>query len=482
MTQTATRRESDSMGPVDVPADRYWGAQTERARHRFAIGTERFPLEIVHALARIKAAAARVNADLGVLPADLATPIAAAAQEVVDGRLDGEFPLSVWISGSGTQANMNVNEVIANRAIEMMGGVLGSKEPVHPNDHVNRSQSSNDVVPSAVALAAALLIERAVRPAAVALRDALADKAETWHGHVKIGRTHLMDAVPMTLGQEFAGYAGLIDANLARLDFARDGLLPLAIGGTAVGTGLNAPAGFAEAVAADLARQTGLDVTRAANPFAAMGSHDALVMASGALRTLAVSLHKIANDIRLLACGPRAGFAELLLPENEPGSSIMPGKVNPTQCEALAMLTVQVMGLDTAVAMGGAGGHLEMNVYKPLIGHNVVTAARLLSDGMTSFTASAVRDMEVNTGQLETTVGRSLMLVTALAPEIGYDMAARVAHRAHHTGTSLREAALALEAIDAATFDRIVDPGAMTGDLPPRTAYRGAEGDAERDG
>jgi fumarate hydratase class II len=466
MTNGSTRRETDSMGAVEVPADRYWGAQTERARHNFAIGREGFPIEIVHALARIKAAAARANARLGTLDDERARLIVAAAEEIVAARHDGEFPLSVWMTGSGTQANMNVNEVIANRAIEMTGGTLGTKDPVHPNDHVNRSQSSNDVVPTALNIAAAVMIETRVIPAVRLLRDALRAKAEAWSGLVKIGRTHMQDAVPMTLGQEFAGYAGMLDDNLARLVFARDGLMPLAIGGTAVGTGLNAPDGFDELVAEDLAGQTGLPFRAAANKFTVMGAHDAMVMASGVLRTLAVSLHKIANDIRLLSCGPRAGFAELLLPENEPGSSIMPGKVNPTQCEALAMLTLQVCGLDAATGMGGAGGLLEMNVYKPLIGYNVVTGCRLLADGMEHFTRHAIEGTRANEARLAQTVSQSLMLVTALTPEIGYDKAAEIAHRAHHEGTTLREAALALGHVDAETFDRIVDAGAMTGALP----------------
>jgi fumarate hydratase class II len=454
------------MGAVDVPANRYWGAQTERSRHHFSIGRDLFPIEIIHALARVKAAAARVNAELGVLDEPRAALIEAAAREIVDGRLDDEFPLHVWMTGSGTQANMNVNEVIANRAIEASGGVIGSKDPVHPNDHVNRSQSSNDVVPTALNIAAALMIETRVLPALDTLRSALADKARAWSDLVKIGRTHMQDAVPMTLGQEMAGYVGVLDDNRARLVFARDGLMPLAIGGTAVGTGLNAPKGFDTGVAAVLARETGLPFTAAGNKFAVMGSHDAMVAASGMLRTLAVSLHKIANDIRLLSCGPRAGFNEILLPENEPGSSIMPGKVNPTQCEALAMLAVQVMGLDAATAQAGAGGILEMNVYKPMIGANVIDACRLLADGMENFTRFAVRGMEANEAQLSETVDRSLMLVTALTPEIGYDKAAAIAHHAHHHGMTLREAALNLGHVDAETFDRIVDARRMTGPMP----------------
>jgi fumarate hydratase class II len=454
------------MGAIDVPADRYWGAQTERSRHHFAIGQDLFPLEIIHALARLKRGAAEVNARLGVLDGELARLIVAAADEVIGGHLDSEFPLRVWMTGSGTQANMNVNEVISNRAIEMVGGVLGSKNPVHPNDHVNRSQSSNDVVPAALNIAAALMIETRVLPALATLRKALRDKAEAWRDLVKIGRTHMQDAVPMTLGQEFAGYVGLLDDNRKRLVFARDGLMELAIGGTAVGTGLNAPAGFDTGVAEALAAQTGLPFRAAANKFAVMGSHDAMVMASGVLRTLAVSLNKIANDIRLLSCGPRAGFNELHLPENEPGSSIMPGKVNPTQCEALAMLSQQVMGLDAATAQAGAAGLLEMNVYKPMIGANVVTCCRLLADGMEHFSRFAIEGMEANEAQLAETVGRSLMLVTALTPEIGYDKAAKIAHHAHHDGLTLREAALELGYVDAETFDRIVDPAKMTGAMP----------------
>lgn len=462
-----TRRETDSMGPIDVPAQHYWGAQTERSRHHFAIGQDPFPLEVIHALARIKRAAARVNARLGVLDARRADLIVAAASEVADGRLDAEFPLKVWMTGSGTQANMNVNEVIANRAIEMAGGVLGSKDPVHPNDHVNRSQSSNDVVPAALNVAAALLIEQRVLPALAELRAALAEKAAAWRDLVKIGRTHMQDAVPMTLGQEIAGHVGLLDDNRARLAFARDGLMALAIGGTAVGTGLNAPEGFDRGVAEALAAETGLPFVAAPNKFAVMGSHDALVAASGLLRTLAVSLHKIANDIRLLSCGPRAGFNEILLPENEPGSSIMPGKVNPTQCEALAMLTLQVIALDGATAQAGAAGLLEMNVYKPMIGANVVTSCRLLADGMEHFSRFAVAGMRANEAQLAETVARSLMLVTALTPHIGYDKAGEIAHHAHHHGLTLRAAALALGHVDEATFDRVVDAAAMTGPMPP---------------
>ncbi len=466
MTGKATRTETDSMGPVEVPSERYWGAQTERARHHFAIGRDPFPLEIIRAMAEIKRAAAGANARLGVLDERLARLIRDAADEIIDGRHDGEFPLHVWMTGSGTQANMNVNEVIANRSNEAAGGERGAKSPVHPNDHVNRSQSSNDVVPTALNVAAAVMIANRVEPALQLLRSALAEKAEQWRGLVKIGRTHMQDAVPMTLGQEFAGYVGMLDDNAERLAFARSGLMKLAIGGTALGTGLNAPTGFDRQVAEELARRTGLPFEAAANKFAVMGAHDAMVMASGVLRVLAVSLHKIANDIRLLACGPRAGFGELMLPENEPGSSIMPGKVNPTQCEALAMLTIQVMGLDAATGIGGAGGLLDMNVYKPMIGSNVIESCRMLADGMEHFARFAVAGMEANERQLRETVSRSLMLVTALTPEIGYDKAAAIAHHAHHEGTTLREAALALGHIDADRFDRIVDPASMTGAMP----------------
>ena len=466
MTADNRRTETDSMGAVEVPAERYWGAQTERARHHFAIGREPFPLEIIHALAEIKRAAALANAQIGVLDQRRADLIVTAAEEVAGGRHDGEFPLHVWMTGSGTQANMNVNEVIANRAIELAGGRIGSKDPVHPNDHVNRSQSSNDVVPTALNVAAALMIANRVRPALKVLRDALAEKAHAWQGLVKIGRTHMQDAVPMTLGQEFAGYVGMLDDNDERLAFALKGLMTLAIGGTAVGTGLNAPEGFDRKVAGELAARCGLPFAAAANKFTVMGAHDAMVAASAMLKVLAVSLHKIANDIRLLACGPRAGFAELRLPENEPGSSIMPGKVNPTQCEALAMLSVQVIGLDVASSFAGAGGLLEMNVYKPMLGANVVESCRMLADGMEHFARFAVAGMEADEARLAETVNRSLMLVTALTPEIGYDKAAAIAHHAHHEGTTLREAALALGHIDAATFDRIVDAASMTGPMP----------------
>ncbi|MCA1298977.1 class II fumarate hydratase [Stappia indica] len=458
-----TRIETDSMGEVAVPADRYWGAQTQRSLHHFSIGSEKIPLEVIHALAQVKRAAAVANRALGVLPARIADLVVAAADEVIDGRLDDHFPLHVWMTGSGTQANMNVNEVIANRAIELASGTIGSKDPVHPNDHVNRSQSSNDVFPTALNVSAALMIETRLRPALVGLRDALEEKAVAWRDLVKIGRTHMQDAVPVTLGQEFSGYVGMLDDNLERLAFARQGLMRLALGGTAVGTGLNAPKGFAVAATAALARRTGLAFEPAPNFFTVMGAHDAAVMASGVLRTLAVSLYKIASDIRLLACGPRAGFGELRLPENEPGSSIMPGKVNPTQCEALTMLATQVMGMDVATGFAGAGGALEMNVYKPMMAYNLIEACRMMADGMTNFTAFAIRGMEADEARLAETVERSLMLVTPLAPVIGYDKAAEIAHRAHHGGGTLREAALELGYVTAEEFDRIVDPAAMTG-------------------
>ncbi len=461
MTATKTRRETDSMGAIEVAADRYWGAQTERSLHHFHIGNDRIPLEIIRAQALIKLASARANRDLGKLPAEKAALIEEAAREILDGKLDGHFPLHVWMTGSGTQSNMNVNEVISNRAIEIAGGVVGSKTPIHPNDDVNKSQSSNDAFPTAITIAAALMLHGHTLPALARLRDGLAAKAELWKDIVKIGRTHLQDAVPMTLGQEFSGYAAMLDDNISRVDFALAGLMRLCLGGTALGTGINAPAGFKEKAVAEIATLTGLPFTPAPNLFAAMGAHDAMVMASGTLRTLAVSLYKIANDIRLLACGPRAGFFELELPANEPGSSIMPGKVNPTQCEAMAMVACQVMGLDVAVGMGGAGGILDMNVYKPLIGFNVVESARMLGDSMDAFDRFCVAGMKANEKKLAATVNQSLMLVTALSPVIGYDKAAEIAHHAYEHDTTLKDAALALGYVTAEEFDRVVVPAAL---------------------
>ncbi len=466
MTSTTgpkTRRETDSMGAVEVAADRYWGAQTERSLHHFAIGRDRIPLEVVHALAVIKKAAAIANCDLGHLPEDKAKLIIAAAEEVMSGKLDDHFPLHVWMTGSGTQSNMNVNEVIANRAIEMAGGTLGSKTPIHPNDHVNMSQSSNDVFPTALNVSAARMIKERLLPALATLRAALDDKATAWADIVKIGRTHMQDAVPMTLGQEISGYVGMLDDNVERLEFVLKGLMRLALGGTAVGTGVNAPKGFAERAAAEIASITGLPFVSAPNKFTVMGAHDAMVMASGALRTLAVSLYKIANDIRLLSCGPRAGLAEIELPANEPGSSIMPGKVNPTQCEALAMVGAQVMGLDVATGFAGAGGLLEMNVYKPMMAFNVVESCRMMADGMGAFTEFAVKGMKANERKLAQDVEKSLMLVTALSPVIGYDKAAEIAHHAFHHDMTLKAAALELGYVDEATFDAAVDPRKMIG-------------------
>jgi len=459
----ATRTERDSMGPIDVRADRYWGAQTERSLHHFAIGGDRIPLPVIRALGLVKKASAQVNQDLGLLDARRAELIVGAADEVVAGKLDEHFPLSVWQTGSGTQTNMNVNEVIANRAIELAGAKLGSKAPIHPNDHVNMSQSSNDAFPTAMHVAAALEITERLLPSLRALRDALAVKAREFADIVKIGRTHLQDAVPLTLGQEFSGYAAQLDAGIARIEATLPGLLALAIGGTAVGTGLNAPAGFGDAVARRLAALTGLPFTSAANKFAALAAHDDLVMASGALRTLAGALMKIANDLRWLASGPRSGLGELTLPENEPGSSIMPGKVNPTQCEALTMVAVEVIGNDTAVAIAGAQGNFELNVFKPLIIFNVLRSVHLLADACARFREFCVEGVEANRARIAELVDRSLMLVTALAPHIGYDRAAAIAKRAHAEGLTLREAALASGYVTAEQYERWVRPADMVG-------------------
>ena len=454
----AFRVETDSMGAIEVPADRYWGAQTQRSLVHFSIGEERMPREVVLALALLKKAAAQANLEMGVLAPEKARLIVAACDEVLAGRLDDHFPLRVWMTGSGTQSNMNVNEVVANRANEMAGAALGSKAPVHPNDHVNMSQSSNDIFPSAMYIAAARELSGRMVPAVRALRDGLDEKARLWADLPKIGRTHLMDAVPMTLGQEFSGYVALLDENLERLAFVLPALHRLALGGTAVGTGLNARPGFAARALSHVRTMTGLPFEEAPNKFAALSAHDALVMASGALRTLAVSLNKLACDIRLLGSGPRCGLGELILPANEPGSSIMPGKVNPTQCEVMSMAAVQVMGLDAAVAMAGAGGMLELNVYKPVMIANVLTSVRLLSDVCGNFNEFLVRGLEPNRTQIGVHLNRSLMLVTALSPAIGYDKAAEVAHKASAENLTLREAALALGYVSEAEFDRLVDP------------------------
>src|SRR5213593_3113872 len=456
-----TRIETDSMGGIAVRADWYWGAQTERSLHHFAIGDDRMPLPVVRALGLLKKAAALVNRELGLLDARRADLIVRAADEVIAGTLDDHFPLSVWQTGSGTQTNMNVNEVIANRAIELAGGKLGSKDPVHPNDHVNMSQSSNDTFPTAMHVAAAVELTHRLLPSVRALRDALAGKAREFDDIVKIGRTHLQDAVPLTLGQEFSGYVAQLDASLARIDATLPGLLALAIGGTAVGTGLNAPAGFGDAVARRLAALTGLPFTSAANKFAALAAHDDLVMASGGLRTLAGALMKIANDVRWLASGPRSGLGELTLPENEPGSSIMPGKVNPTQCEALTMVAVEVIGNDTAIAVAGSQGNFELNVYKPLIIFDFLRSVRLLTDACARFREFCVAGIEANRSRVAELVDRSLMLVTALAPHIGYDRAAAIAKQAHAQGSTLRDAALASGAVTAEQYDRWVRPADM---------------------
>jgi len=462
-----TRLESDSIGEIAVPADAYWGAQTERSRHNFAFPAhERMPLPIVHALARIKGAAARVNRAHG-LDAGLADAIAAAADAVVAGEYDDQFPLAIWQTGSGTQSNMNANEVIAGIANEALAGTRGGKSPVHPNDHVNMAQSSNDSFPTALHVAVAVETTARLLPALATLTDALAAKADAWTDIVKIGRTHLQDATPLTLEQEFSGYVAQLAACRARIEgaLAQD-ICRLAQGGTAVGTGLNAPAGFDVAMAAELGRSTGIAFEPAPNKFEALGSNDGLVFFSGALNTLAVALTKIANDIRLLGSGPRAGLGELDLPANEPGSSIMPGKVNPTQCEMLTMVAGQVIGNHQAATVGGLQGHLELNVFKPLIGANVLRSIDLLSIGMAGFTEHCVLGLEPNRARIDDLMQRSLMLVTALAPEIGYDKAAKIAKHAHESGSTLKEAALALGAVDSATFDRLVDPRTMLGPEP----------------
>ena len=458
-----TRTETDSFGPIDVPAKAYWGAQTQRSIGNFPFGPqERMPRGVVHALALVKQAAARVNRRHGLDP-QLADAIEAAAAEVAAGAHDDQFPLVIWQTGSGTQSNMNANEVIAGRANEALTGTRGGKAPVHPNDHVNQGQSSNDSFPTALHVAAARAVHDALLPALKALHARLADKAAAWDAIVKIGRTHLQDATPLTLGQEFSGFARQIEDGVARIEAVLPRLNRLAQGGTAVGTGLNAPPGFGEAFAAEIAALTGLPFETAPNKFEALASHDTLVELSGMLNVLAVSLSKIANDIRLLGSGPRCGLGELSLPENEPGSSIMPGKVNPTQCEMLTMVAAQVIGNHAAVTVGGLQGHLELNVFKPLIGANVLRSIDLLSVGMTSFGERALDGLEPNRDHIAALLDRSLMLVTALAPEIGYDAAARIAKHAHHEGLTLRQAGLALGLVDEATFDRVVIPAAMLG-------------------
>jgi fumarate hydratase class II len=458
---SGTRSEKDSFGPIDVPADRLWGAQTERSRRFFRISGERMPLPVVHALALVKRSAARVNATLGLLDAKKAEAIARAADEVLAGRHDEEFPLVVWQTGSGTQSNMNVNEVLANRASELLGGERGPKRLLHPNDDVNLGQSSNDVFPTAMHVAAARAVQSELMPALDRLAASLAAKRDAFASIVKIGRTHLQDATPLTLGQEFSGYVAQLEQSRQALDAVLPGLYRLAIGGTAVGTGLNTHAEFGARVTAEIARMSGLPFEPAPNKFAALAGHEALVFAHGALKTLAAALTKIANDIRLLASGPRSGIGEISLPENEPGSSIMPGKVNPTQAEAVTMLCAQVFGNDVALNIGGASGHFELNVYKPLIIHAFLQSARLLADGMASFEEHCVRGIEPNKGRIGEQLERSLMLVTALTPHIGYDRAAEIAKKAHKEGSTLRAAAAALGYVKEQDFDRWVRPEDM---------------------
>ncbi len=450
------------MGTIEVPGDRYWGAQTQRSLLHFDIGQDRMPPELIRAFGVLKKSAALVNRELGSLDEEKMRLITQAADEVISGRLDDHFPLRIWQTGSGTQTNMNANEVISNRAIELAGGVMGTKKPIHPNDHVNMSQSSNDTFPTAMHIAAAEQVERRLVPAVRELRDALDRKAKEFSTVVKIGRTHLQDATPLTVGQEMSGWVSLLDRDIERLHFALDGLYDLAIGGTAVGTGLNAHPEFGERAAARIAELTGLPFRSHPNKFAALSAHDELVAASGALKTLAASLMKIANDVRWLASGPRCGLGELTIPENEPGSSIMPGKVNPTQCEAITMVATQVMGNDTAIAFAGSQGNFELNVFKPVIVYNFLHSVRLLADSCRSFTEHCARGIEVNREQIDDHVRNSLMLVTALSPVVGYDKAAKIAHTAHVDGSSLREAAVKLGYLTAEEFDRRVKPEDMT--------------------
>jgi len=458
-----TRVETDTMGSVEVPADRYWGAQTQRSLEHFRIGGERMPRELIRAFGLLKKACALVNRDFGLLDPEKARAIVQAADEVTEGKLDDHFPLVVWQTGSGTQTNMNANEVIANRAIELLGGQLGSKKPVHPNDDVNRSQSSNDTFPTAMHVAAVADLRERLMPAVRRLRDTLDAKARAFADVVKIGRTHLQDAVPLTLGQEISGWVSQLDHALGHVEAAMPHLYELAIGGTAVGTGLNAPPGFGEAVAKKLAELTGYPFVSARNKFEALAAHDALLAAHGALRTLAAALMKIANDVRWLASGPRSGLGELIIPENEPGSSIMPGKVNPTQSEALTMVCAQVFGNDVSVTWGGASGNFELNVFKPLVIHNFIQSVRLLAEASLSFEAHCARGIEPDRARIREHLERSLMLVTALAPRLGYDRAAEIAKKAHKDGTTLKEAAVALGYLTAEEFDREVRPERMVG-------------------
>jgi fumarate hydratase, class II len=458
---TETRKETDSLGVVEVPADKLWGAQTQRSLEHFSIGKDLIPREMIAAYATLKKAAAIANHDGKRLDDQRYKLIVQVCDEILAGQHHDMFPLHVWMTGSGTQFNMNVNEVISNRCAQIAGTPLGSHTPVHPNDHVNMAQSSNDSFPSAMCIAAAVNVQRCLIPAVTALRDAIDKNAKAWDEIVKIGRTHMQDATPLTLGQEWSGYAGMLSDDLGRLEGALGDVYRLALGGTAVGTGINSAPGFAEAAAAQIAKLTGLPFVTAPNKFAVQGAHDALVQLSGTMRTLAVSLYKIANDIRLMSCGPRAGFAELKIPENEPGSSIMPGKVNPTQCEALTMIAVQVMANDVAVGFGGAGGYLEMNVYKPLMIFNITHSITIMTDSCTNFRKFLVEGTKPNLKKINEYVERSLMLVTALSPVIGYDKASKIAHYAMDNDLTLKDAALKLGFVTEAEFDRVVDPKKM---------------------
>jgi fumarate hydratase class II len=457
-----TRTETDSFGPIEVPADRYWGAQTERSRQNFRIGQDRMPMEIVRALGIVKLASAETNRELGLLDQRRARAIVRAAREVIDGKLDDHFPLVVWQTGSGTQTNMNLNEVIANRANELLGGKLGAKQPVHPNDHVNMSQSSNDSFPTAMHIAAAKRITTDLIPALSELLHALRKKEKAFAGIIKIGRTHTQDATPLTLGQEFSGYAAQVESGIARLRLAVRDLYPLAQGGTAVGTGLNSKPKFARLFAKHVARISKLPFASAANKFEALASHDAYVFVHGAINSVATGLFKIANDVRLLASGPRSGLGELILPENEPGSSIMPGKVNPTQCEAMTMVCCQVFGNHTTITVAGSQGHFELNVYKPVLAYCMMHSIQLMSDATRSFTEHCVEGIRADEKRIRDLMQRSLMLVTALAPKIGYDNAAKVAKSAHSRGTTLKEEAIRLGLVSADEFDRLVRPDRMT--------------------
>ena len=457
------RLESDSMGTIEVPSDKYWGAQTQRSLLHFNIGNDLIPLEVIRGLVIVKKASAETNYELGLLPRELCSAILGACDEILNGDYNAHFPLKVWMTGSGTQSNMNVNEVISNRANELLGGGKGTKKPVHPNDHVNMSQSSNDTFPAAMHIAAAEMLVHRLLPALRTFHAGLEAKRDAFRSIVKIGRTHLQDAVPLTLGQEFSGYASQIGTAIRRIEAVLPELYELALGGTAVGTGLNAPKGFAEKAAEKIAAHTGLPFVTAPNKFAVLAAHDAIVAASGAVKACACAMMKIANDIRWLACGPRCGFGELILPENEPGSSIMPGKVNPTQCEAMTMVCAQIIGLDTAVSLAGSQGNFELNVFKPMMIFDLLEEIRLLADSANSFTKYALEGLQANKERIQELVGKSLMLVTALSPAIGYDNAAKIAKHAHQTGRTLREACMELGCLSGEEFDRIVRPETMVG-------------------